>query len=617
MEDKALAGEDAVARAKAIEFAFQRWQSAATDQRNKIEVWIENNCTAREAMAFMRMVADWRGREQKVNEAAKAKAEKPKEPNDPPPPVNKARDASERLGRRDDAREHAQERKEHARGAAEAGVGPTPRLLRRDVPRASAAAFLKDYEVDGISRLRYRAGDWHLYQDGVYRIEKEPEIKSLVSDFLSVAMVSTGEGEKPFNPKRNDYAEVLEALKFEANLKERYSPPCWLADGAAASEWIVFHNCMVNVRTGEARGHDHRLFATSALGFDYDPGAECPVYDHYMRTSLPDDEESQNAFIEWLGYSMTLETYADKGMFLFGERRSGRSTAGWLIEQLTGADTAAVNFDTWTKGEFSMHTLIGKRAILFPDVRLKLMRQGPNWVDVGGLDQISVARLLMLTGHDPFTLRKPASEDILFHGVIRGHVTVTSNKILNWNDEVLPTRWINLHWPINHEEQGTIDVQLKEKLRPELPGIAARAIAGNVRAYKRACDGRPAFIQPASGKLLDPLILEARDPHLAMIRACLEVSNSEKRSDWVIKNVAHKVCKAWLKENGKPALSALLDVKEMGGHVGRAFKHFASIPKDDWTKQDQSRNGARVWFRLDLSAEGRRILAEGRESLLD
>jgi hypothetical protein len=102
-----------------------------------------------------------------------------------------------------------------------------------------------------------------------------------------------------------------------------------------------------------------------------------------------------------------------------------------------------------------------------------------------------------------------------------------------------------------------------------------------------------------------------------MIRACLEVSNSEKRSDWVIKNVAHKVCKAWLKENGKPALSALLDVKEMGGHVGRAFKHFASIPKDDWTKQDQSRGGARVWFRLDLSAEGRRILAEGRESLLD
>ena len=56
------------------------------------------------------------------------------------------------------------------------------------------------------------------------------------------------------------------------------------------------------------------------------------------------------------------------------------------------------------------------------------------------------------------------------------------NKIPNFNDPVLPTRFVKLAFEVSF--LGREDNQLSERLLSELPGIAVRCLA----AYRRACE---------------------------------------------------------------------------------------------------------------------------------
>ena len=69
---------------------------------------------------------------------------------------------------------------------------------------------------------------------------------------------------------------VLAALKACLALGKGAAPPMWLSDRSPATDWIVFRNGVVNVLTGELRQPSPDLWVQSALGFDWDPNAQCP-----------------------------------------------------------------------------------------------------------------------------------------------------------------------------------------------------------------------------------------------------------------------------------------------------------------------------------------------------
>lgn len=479
-------------------------------------------------------------------------------------------------------------------------------IISRANPRDSAKMLLVGVAVDGVSRLRFQRGGFWYWEAGVYERQPDGNVRKLASDFLYKARCNSRDGLVPFNPKKRDIDEVLDALKVEAHLDDRFSAPCWLPDGAFAGDWILFQNVIVNAKTSEARPHTHRLWAHGNVDCDWRPDAVSPVWQRTLESVFPGDPSAQDCLEEWIGLCMTTDVWPEKAMLLLGQRRSGKSTIVHIIEKLAGrGGYGTFSFDLLHKGEFSAHGLIGKRAIVFSDVRLKEGKfYGKQW-DAGGLPHASRELLLKLTGRDTASFRKMHSTDVQWEGVLPGKVTLVSNEPPNFNDDVLTTRFLKLHFAIDQEKAGRLDPHLGEKLGAELPGIAARCI----RAYQRLAR-RGAFVQPDSGLELDRQLARARSPTRAMVLECLEVSDVS--DDWVTKKDAHRACREWLRENGHGTLATILRPEDMGEHLVMAFDHLRQLKPRERFKQRT--DGHRYWTQLRLTVDGRRLAGNEQDA---
>ena len=212
---------------------------------------------------------------------------------------------------------------------------------------------------------------------------------------------------------------------------------------------------------------------------------------------------------------MTNDVRFEKGALWVGEKRSGKSTLVWIQEQLVGsAAYASLSFHDWTKTENSRAHLVGKKVAVFPDVRLKPPKNfGLTGYDPGGLDHQSAQILLQIIGRDTVAIGRKNKE--AWQGRLSTKIIITTNELLNLQDAggVLITRFIVLEF--KQSFFGREDVNLREKLEAELPGIANRCLT----AYRRLRE-RGRFIQPKAGLGLLQRIEEKIDPYVAFMRDC-------------------------------------------------------------------------------------------------
>ncbi len=487
---------------------------------------------------------------------------------------------------------------EVAKPEPEVDAGPVH--ASRSTPRNTARAILARQSVEGVPRLRFHRERFWWWNGGAYLPQDDDTVRKLVGDHLNAAFCRTQDGGSvSFNPKKNDLNEALDALRIEAHLQSEFAAPCWLPRGEPAGDWIVFRNAIVNVHTLEARPHSHLLWSHDVLKFDWEPGAQCPVWMATLASIFPDETDAQNLLEAWIGYCMTLDTWAHKAMLHLGVTRSGKSTIQRLIEKLVGPrGWVSLSLDKWLMNEFSAHGLIGKRVAFFPDVRLKEGRMYGQNFDPGGMDHKSVQMLLRITGEDSVSLRKMHGMDLVFEGQMPAKINMISNVVPNFNDEILPNRFLKLHYRIDQEKAGNMDPFLGQKLEAELPGIAARCLS----AYREARENG-GFRQARCGIELDRQLMRAREPRIAMVMECLEPTGDP--AEYVVKKDALRACKAWLDENGHKTLALLLRDEDMGNHIIPRFDHFQGLsPRECWK---QTTDGKRRWVGLGLTAEGRRL----------
>jgi putative DNA primase/helicase len=288
-------------------------------------------------------------------------------------------------------------------------------------------------------------------------------------------------GRPAFNPRTQNVTEALDMLKTNIRLAPKCQPPMWLKQGASdpdAADLLAFGNGLVNVRTGQRLAATPRLWIHGAVDYEWNPGAPCGRWKSFLEEVFPGDRESQDFIEEWLGYCMTEDTRFQKAALKIGKPRSGKGTIDWVLEQLVGsASFVALSFGDWLGHANSKEDLIGKRVGCFPDVRLKPPRQYGQSVDPGGMAHGSVQTLLQIIGGDAITIGRK------YKGAWRGRLpikfTLNSNEVPNFNDSVLPTRFVKVLFGVSF--LGREDPDLQAKLGRELPGIAARCLA----AYQR------------------------------------------------------------------------------------------------------------------------------------
>ena len=285
----------------------------------------------------------------------------------------------------------------------------------------------------------------------------------------------------PFQPKPQHVNELIDGLKAGVALSNTWDPPMWLDTRQGAAEILMFANGVLDIRAREFSRPSPRLWVQEAVDYDWEPEAQCPRWELFLEEVFPGDSEAQSSLEEFLGYCMTWDLRFETGALLISDQpRTGKGTVFRVLMLLVAKRYIALSFNNWVHGENSQERLIGKTAGVFPDVRLRRGKWYGSNYDPGGLDHASVELLLKLISGDSVSIgRKYIGA---WNGIVPIKIAMASNEVPNFNDPVLPTRFIKFSFEQSFLDRE--DVNLKAKLAAELPGIAHRCM----QAYWRACD---------------------------------------------------------------------------------------------------------------------------------
>ena len=169
----------------------------------------------------------------------------------------------------------------------------TPNTIPATLAQSSPYDTAKEY----VRRHCFHEGDLTTYfwqneyweWNGRHYTTVEPEIiRDRVYAFLDGSRKFVGGDELTrFKPTSKLVNDVLDALKAGLTLRNTCQPPMWFGSGEPATDVLVFRNGLVNVLTGDLSALTPKLWVHSAVGYDYDPKAKCPVWERFSRTSLP------------------------------------------------------------------------------------------------------------------------------------------------------------------------------------------------------------------------------------------------------------------------------------------------------------------------------------------
>lgn len=279
-------------------------------------------------------------------------------------------------------------------------------------------------------------------------------------------------------------------------------------DGAInrmAERRIIFDNGVLDVDSGRLDPHSKYYYSTILLPYDYAPGAACPMWLDFLSEVLDGDQERIGLLQEWLGYQLVNDYRHHKAMLLLGPPRCGKGTIGRILQQLVGD----VNFSGGSLSSLARDSFIesirNKPVLFVGDAAKKLPPAVVNQV---------IERIKSISGNDAIDFDRKYVRGL--SETLPTRITIAANSVPNLFDDsgALASRIIVL--PFYRSWLGREDLELQDKLTPELPGIAVWALEGLRRLQQ---NGR--FVEPAASVEELTQIRESYSPLMQFINdAC-------------------------------------------------------------------------------------------------
>lgn len=145
---------------------------------------------------------------------------------------------------------------------------------------------------------------------------------------------------------------------------------------------------MYEWKTGKTLLHDPSYLSTVQLPITLDGGAECPLFDDWLATAVPDD--SVTLAWEVLGYMLLNGNPLQKAILLHGEGGNGKGVFLRLIQYLVGRhNTSSVTLRDISEGKFEVASLFGKLANVAGDIDSRYLRDSSRFKSLVGQDTIS------------------------------------------------------------------------------------------------------------------------------------------------------------------------------------------------------------------------------------
>jgi len=220
--------------------------------------------------------------------------------------------------------------------------------------------------------------------------------------------------------------------------------------------------------------HSSRYFSTVVLPYEYDPAADCPLWQQTLTEIFPQQGEGDHridVLQEFMGLTLISgDTTFEKFVIMTGTEANGKSTVLSTWEEMLGASNVSHVPLDGLSGEFRLGDMVGMLANIAMDMKR--------------MDKVEEGRLKEIVSGEPIQINRKHKAPIT--------AAITARQIFACNDLPQINDRSNGVWrrmitmPFFASFTGEQADRLRgARLREELPGIFNWALAGAVRLYRQ------------------------------------------------------------------------------------------------------------------------------------
>jgi len=141
--------------------------------------------------------------------------------------------------------------------------------------------------------------------------------------------------------------------------------------------YLSFKNGMLNLDTMKLEQHRKDALLTTQLDFDYDPKAQCPVFEEFIEQSLcfPDglmDWKMVQVMQEVMGYTLSAQRDRRISVWLLGESSTGKSTLINALVSILKPLQITIDLNQLGSNNYLLAELPGKRLVTCTEIEVGL-----------------------------------------------------------------------------------------------------------------------------------------------------------------------------------------------------------------------------------------------------
>ena len=296
-------------------------------------------------------------------------------------------------------------------------------------------------------------------------------------------------------------------------------------------------NGTVDLRTGQIRPHSRVELITHCVDTAYNPTATAPTWQKFLESTFAGDQDLIRFVQKAVGYSMTGSTQEQVLFFCHGVGSNGKSTLLETLLLLLGklgiqAAPGLLMASRTERHPTDQADLFGKRLVVSQETE-----------DGRRMNESLVKQL---TGGDTIRARRMREDFWEFQPTHKLWLSTNHKPVIKGTDHAIWRRIRLIPFSVKFTDDGANgtakkDSALKDKLRAELPGILAWAIAGCL-AWQREGMAAPAAVTRAT---------DGYQAEMDMLAAWLEDCCVISRTADVKVSDLYSSYAAWCEANGE------------------------------------------------------------------
>jgi len=342
---------------------------------------------------------------------------------------------------------------------------------------------------------------------------------------------------------------------------------------------LTVRNGTLNLQTGKLGPHSRGDLATKLVDIDFDPAATCPTWLRTLDTIFAGDASLIEYVQRAVGYSLSGDTREQVLHLCHGTGANGKSTLLDVFGMLSGEYGQQADFTTFLE----RRTDAGPRNDVARLAGARLVRSS----EVGENKRLNEGLIKSLTGGDVMTARYLYSEDFEFKPQFKLWLAANHKPVIRGTDYAIwrRVRLIPFEVTIAPEQR---DDALPQKLKAELPGILAWAVAGCQQWLEHGLHAPDRVLAATNA------YREESDTIGAFIADRCELGPFE-----TVAGELYRAYERWAKENGEYVISAQMfgrRMSERGFDVRRSMVTKVRSGLRLRTNPDAPGDGRGDWF---------------------